>query len=192
MLKPPLEPGGGGVMGGQLQSKAHVNFQQVMRGFGVACKLPCAVANLKFHNNLQCQVLTKIPLFMQWWVGVHPPKRRKRFAFVGFIWMRLCTGTAFVRRCDVIGLQTSPLKDVAPELGHSHSLFTLLPSDTRSICCHTTRLQSSLILQAVIDSITAPFFNPLFKKLQRNWLLSFTFKRNSIWDPSWAETNSRS
>ena len=52
-------------MRGQLPSKAHVNYQQFTAVFGVACKLPCAVANLKFHINLQCCLLTKIPLVMQ-------------------------------------------------------------------------------------------------------------------------------
>ena len=53
-------------MGGQLPSKAHVKFQQFRAVFVVACKLPCAVVNLNFHDNLQCLLLTKIPLFVQW------------------------------------------------------------------------------------------------------------------------------
>ena len=52
-------------MGGQLPSKAHVNFRQFTAVLGIACKLPCAVVNLNFHNNLQCHLLTKTPLFMQ-------------------------------------------------------------------------------------------------------------------------------
>ena len=36
-----------------------------MAVFGVACKLPCAVINLNFHDNLQCRLLMKIPLSMQ-------------------------------------------------------------------------------------------------------------------------------
>ena len=41
----------GGVMGGQLTSKAHISFQEFTAVFGVACKLPCAVMNLNFHNS---------------------------------------------------------------------------------------------------------------------------------------------
>ena len=54
------------VMGGQLPSKAHVNFREFTAVFGVACKLSCAVVNLNFQDNLQCRLLTKVPLFMQW------------------------------------------------------------------------------------------------------------------------------
>ena len=42
------------VMGGQLPSKAHVNFRHFMAVFDVACKLPCAVLNMNFHDDLQC------------------------------------------------------------------------------------------------------------------------------------------
>jgi len=66
MSKPPLDLGEGGTMGGQLPSKAHVNFRQFTAVLSVTCKLPCAVVNLNFHDNLQCRLLTKIPLFMQW------------------------------------------------------------------------------------------------------------------------------
>ena len=52
-------------MGGQMPSKAHVNFRQFTAVFGVACKLLCAVVNLNFHDNLQCRLLMKILLFMQ-------------------------------------------------------------------------------------------------------------------------------
>ena len=41
-------------MGGQLTSKAHVNFRQFTAVIGVACKLSCAIVNLNFHDNLQC------------------------------------------------------------------------------------------------------------------------------------------
>ena len=51
-------------MGGQLPSKAHVNFRQFTAVFEIGCKLLCAVVNLNFHNNLQCCLLMKIPLFM--------------------------------------------------------------------------------------------------------------------------------
>ena len=71
MLKPPLELGGGGSWGEQLPSKAHVNFRQFMADFGVAYKLLSAVVNLNFPDNLQYRLLTKIPLFMQWYL--QPP-----------------------------------------------------------------------------------------------------------------------
>ena len=39
---------------------------------------------------------------------------------MGCVWRSLRIWTASARRCDVIGLQMRPLKDAAPELGHSH------------------------------------------------------------------------
>ena len=39
---------------------------------------------------------------------------------MGSIWRSLRIGTAFARRCDVIGIQMRPPKDAAPELGYSH------------------------------------------------------------------------
>ena len=77
MLKPPLELEEGGVMGGQLPSKAHVNFRQFPAVFGVACKLPCTAVNLKFHDNLQCRILTKIPLFMPFIISQNSLQRLK-------------------------------------------------------------------------------------------------------------------
>ena len=48
--------------------------------------------------------------------------RKKKAAFVGCIWRSLRIGTAFVRRCDVIGLQLQSPKDADPELRHSKSV----------------------------------------------------------------------
>ena len=50
-------------MEGQLLRKAHINFRRFAAVFGVACKLPRAVTNLKFHNNLQCRKSDENPTF---------------------------------------------------------------------------------------------------------------------------------
>ena len=64
--------------------------------------------------------------------GAPSKKREKKVAFVGCIWMSLRIGTAFMQRCDVIGLQMQPPKDADPELGHS-------------ICVHWFRCIANLL-----------------------------------------------
>ena len=47
-------------------------------------------------------------------------------AFVGCIWRSLWIGTAFVRCCDVIGIQMQPLKDANPELRQGKGLDKMI------------------------------------------------------------------
>lgn len=81
-------------------------------------------------------------------------------------WCRAWDGKSLeqVIKTDIIGKQVPSISDIGEVKGgeasarsqkettrHSHSLFTLLPSGKRhrSICCRTTRLQSSFSPQAV-------------------------------------------
>ena len=52
--------------------------------------------------------------------GSSSKKRRKRAAFAGSIWRSFLIGTAFMRHCDIIGLQMQPPKDADPDLRHSN------------------------------------------------------------------------
>ena len=107
--------------------------------------------------------------------------REKDAAFVGCIWMSLQIETAFVRHCDVIGLQMWPPKDAEPELRHIKCLLRPVRADqSEQTGLFRGALKWQVLKQSTetgVNSGTAAMESRLCEKL-----LSMSLKMIITWD----------